>query len=398
MGDATWDSEAVLAAFWSGIQEPGDPAAHRLRAHLGTAEASAWVMSDRMPSTEGFPQCPAHEKERAGMKGRSRVATPKRTWRMAWESWHQRAVESDPDEDLAHVAQLGGRLLHPGHPEWPENLEVLDERTPPALWVIGNLPGPRSVAIVGSRSCTPYGQKVAADLAYGVAEAGLTVVSGGAFGIDIAAHRGALAAGETVAVLAGGLARPYPDAHEGIFKDIAGRGGLVAESPPSWRPARWRFLERNRLIAALAHVTVVVEAALRSGALSTIRQARRFGRQVCAVPGPVTSETSVGPHLQIRENATLVTSARDVLEAANPIGEGPPMLFEFGEETRADKMPEELRIAWDALPKEKATTVRRVAVAAGMSEPEATSALESLRLEGLVIHDSEGWARAVEAL
>ena len=153
----------------------------------------------------------------------------------------------------------------------------------------------RSVAIVGSRASTAYGEHVAGELGHQLAERGWTVVSGGAFGIDAAAHRGALAAeAPTVAVLACGVDRPYPAAHGALLHRIAETGLLVSEWPPGAAPHRHRFLVRNRLIAALTRGTVVVEAAARSGAQATARRARKLGRQVLVVPGPVTSAMSVG--------------------------------------------------------------------------------------------------------
>jgi DNA processing protein len=213
------------------------------------------------------------------------------------------------------------RLVCPGDQEWPPQLDSLGNRQPYALWLRGTadlrFTCLRSVAITGSRASTAYGSYVAASIASALAENGWSVVSGGAYGIDAAAHRGALAAdGATIAVLASGVDLPYPAGHAGLFDAIAAQGLLVSEWPPGQMVSRLRFLGRNRIIAALATGSLVVEAGSRSGACNTARHARDLGRPLMAVPGPVTSEQSAGCHQIIRDwHATLVTSAADVIDA-----------------------------------------------------------------------------------
>jgi DNA processing protein len=235
----------------------------------------------------------------------------------------------DRDEVMARVkaAMLprdGWTLLTPSHDWWPgEALRRLD--TPPfALWVRGNLgliadAHHMGVAIVGSRASTEYGNHVAMDFGVGLANRGWTVVSGGAYGVDVAAHRGALAAeGNTICVLPCGVDRPYPAAHKSVLDQIATVGALISENPPGTPPMRHRFLARNRLIAALSAGTVVVEAAERSGSLNTARHAKAQGRRLMAVPGPVTSVQSAGTNDLIRTgNARLVTSAVEIAETVN---------------------------------------------------------------------------------
>ena len=182
----------------------------------------------------------------------------------------------------------------------------------------------RAIAIVGSRSSTAYGEHVAATLSAGVADAGWTVVSGGAYGIDARVHRAALAAdGATVAVMAGGVDRLYPLGNADLLARVLETGAIVAEQPPGFPPHRSRFLTRNRIIAAAA-ATVVVEAAHRSGALSTAHHAAELGRPVGAVPGPVTSASSAGCHRLIRNGAVCVTSPDDVLEMVTPLDASRP--------------------------------------------------------------------------
>ena len=238
--------------------------------------------------------------------------------------------------DLATAAALGARLVIPEDEEWPHwPFVALDQATargvkgmvaPLALWVRG--PGrldeltERAVAVVGARAATAYGEHVATELGYGLADRGQTVVSGAAYGIDGAAHRGALAAdGDTVAVLGCGVDVRYPSGHGDLLRRIAEDGAVVSEYPPGTPPARHRFLVRNRLIAGLSQGTVIVEAGARSGARNTASTTAVLGRVVMAVPGPVTSAGSVGCHALLRtQHAVLVTNVEDVVESIGRIG------------------------------------------------------------------------------
>ncbi len=278
------DDERLARAAWSRLAEPGDSAAQDLVAQQGPVAALAQVRADQGP-----------------------------------RRWQTRLPDLDPLADLATAHRHGGRLLIPGDPEWPTALSALAAEEPFCLWVRGPLnlaTAPRrAAAIVGARAATAYGERVAADLADGCAQRGITVVSGAAYGIDGAAHRAALAAaGPTIAVLACGVERAYPRGHDQLIAAIAQVGAVVSEIPPGSAPTRWRFVERNRLIAALAGVTVVVEAAHRSGALSTASRAERLNLPVAAVPGPVTSPSSYGCHRLLRDGAVCVTSAAELAE------------------------------------------------------------------------------------
>ncbi|HEY0871187.1 MAG TPA: DNA-processing protein DprA, partial [Acidothermaceae bacterium] len=201
-----------------------------------------------------------------------------------------------PDRDLEAGAVVGARFVIPGDAEWPDQVDDLvrlgrrDAGVPLGLWVRGPLnlrvACRRSVAVVGARASTAYGDYVASEFGIGLAERAWTVVSGGAYGIDGAAHRGALAGeGPTVAVLACGVDIAYPRGHSALIDRIAQTGLVVSEWPPGCAPMRYRFLVRNRVIAALTVGTVVVEAAIRSGALSTANRARELDRHIMSVPG-----------------------------------------------------------------------------------------------------------------
>ena len=294
------------------------------------------------------------------------------------------------------------RFVIPGDQEWPEPLADLAgcepvnqlSGVPLGLWLAGGgdlaeLAG-QSVAMVGSRASTPYGDTVAAELAAELSESGRAVLSGGAYGIDAAAHRGCLAGRTpTIAVMAGGLDQPYPTGHRPLFDRIAERGVLVSELPPGEHPTRVRFLARNRLIAALSPGTVLVEAAVRSGARNTVTWANGLGRIVMAVPGPVTSATSVTPHLLIREaEAILVARAGDVLELLSPLGRDNPR--PPSERRPTDELSaEELRV-FEAVPGRGSLGAGELALRAGMTLPTCLALLDQLADQGFLVQNLLG--------
>ena len=224
-------------------------------------------------------------------------------------------LATNPGVLVEEIEAAGGRFITDEDQEWPHQLE--DLIAPPiGLIVRGELPSCNSVSIVGTRNPTPYGARIASEFAAGFADRNIAVISGGAFGIDTHAHRGALAAeGKTIAVLASGISIRYPAANERIFSEIIECGALISEVMPNERARPERFLTRNRLIAALARCTIVVEAAFRSGSLRTARDAAELLRLVLAVPGPINSPTSDGCHRLIGERcAEIVTSVPDAME------------------------------------------------------------------------------------
>lgn len=311
---------------------------------------------------------------------------------------------------LSRTERLGARLLIPSDDDWPAQVDELatvsrpdtgeridrDTYPPLCLWtrgggVLGEMTE-RSVAVVGARAATEYGRHVASELGYGLAGRGWTVVSGGAYGIDAAAHRGALAAaGTTIAVLACGVDRPYPAGNASLFERIADDGLLISEWPPGADPHRHRFLIRNRVIAALTRGTVMVEAAARSGARQTLGRAVLLGRAPMAVPGPVTSAMSVGCHTAIRHvGARLVTSHSEVLEEVGRIGDDLAPL------PRAEEQPGDLldplaRQVLDVVPPRRPADIDHLAAAAGVSVRDAMRALGLLDAGGFVIRTAEGY-------
>ena len=312
-------------------------------------------------------------------------------------------------ERVAKAATM--RFIVPGDDEWPDGLDDLRHAesiqrrggVPLGLWLRG--PGQlahlmqRSVGIVGSRAATAYGNGIAADLGADLVDQGVTVVSGGAFGIDVAAHRGALAAGgPTVCVLANGVDVAYPPAHVAIFETLAKDQLLVSELPPGAHPTRVRFLARNRLIAAMSRGTVVVEAALRSGARNTASWALGCGRPLMAVPGSVYSRASSAPHLMIRNGqAVLVTSGAEVLELISDMGEA-MLPLSHGQSRATDALTETQLAVFEAIPARRRVSVGDIALAAGVSVPTCLSALTALESAGLVEGDERGWLVAVGRL
>lgn len=260
--------------------------------------------------------------------------------------WSELARAHDPRrvEELMRVHRMA--FVVPGDPGWPERLDDLAHceglgghgGAPLGLWLRGApVSGSDPIAVVGSRACTSYGAEIAAEFGADLVDVGRPVVSGGAFGIDAAAHRGALASRRcqpgraiagTVAVLACGLDVGYPRAHATLFDDILAEGGsLLSEFAPGEHPTRSRFLVRNRLIAALTEATVLVEAAVRSGARNTVAWAHRLNRPVLAVPGSLHSAQSITPHRLIAAGeATLVTSTQDLVAFLAPAGDTAPHL------------------------------------------------------------------------
>jgi DNA processing protein len=371
--------EVLLArAYLSRVAEPPAPALVQLVAEVGPVVAAERVRSGR-------------------------VTEP-----VAGETGARRGVDR-VRADLAAAAAAGARLLTPEHEEWPAwpfaafAITGLRELAPPvALWVRG--PGrlaemcEQAVALVGARAATGYGNHVAGELGAGLADRAFTVVSGAAIGIDGAAHRGALGTdGPTIAVLACGVDRAYPAAHQVLLERIATSGVVVSEYPPGCVPGRHRFLVRNRLIAGMAAGTVVVEAGLRSGAQRTAADAGALGRLVMAVPGPVTSGLSAGCHRLIRDGALLVTRTEEVLEAVGRLGLDLAEPPGSGIDRPTDGLDPVAGLVHDALPARAPRETRWLAMEAGVPIGAVRVALVALERRGLVEHRDGRWLRAARA-
>lgn len=319
----------------------------------------------------------------------------------------QRTAALDLGAVIERANQGAIRFVVPGDDEWPASLQDLRYCDPVnrrgglpwGLWLRG--PGhlaelvERSVAVVGSRACTSYGGTVATDLGADLSEQGVSVVSGGAFGIDAAAHRGALAVqGATVCVLANGVDVPYPVGNAALISWIAREHVLVSELPPGATPTRVRFLARNRVIAALSRGTVVVEAALRSGARNTATWALACNRHLMAVPGPIHSTMSAAPHLLIRDGlASLVAGAADVLDLVSTVGEH-TLVPQPGEVRATDSFAPSRLAVFEAVPARRRASPGDIALVAGVSLPACLAELAALESAGFVEADGGGWRLA----
>lgn len=367
MSTATTERDAWIAL--AHVVEPGDEAVGRLVARVGPIAAVERIAD---------------------------AATGLRSG----EGLTARLSAYDAEQVEQAVERTGTRILTPADSGWPTQLSDLGPRSPLALWIAGagdlRLLALRAVAIVGARACSPYGDQVGHAWAAELAAAGWTIVSGAAFGIDAAAHRGALAGGGvTIAVVAGGVDVAYPAAHADLLERIRADGLVVSESPPGERVRRQRFLSRNRLIAALGRATLVVEAALRSGALSTANAASGINRPVLAVPGPVTSPTSAGCHRMIRDGeASCVVDVDDLLgllDLGATTGDDGPR----SAPGRAwDRLAERERRVLDALPRRGGLDVSAVVRSAGLGPADVIAALALLEAGGLARCDDGCW-RAV---
>ncbi|WP_291278576.1 DNA-processing protein DprA [Galactobacter sp.] len=334
--------------------------------------------------------------------------------------WRSRAMQSAPEEDLHQAARMGGGYVIPGDEAWPVALDDLGPARPLGLWWRG--PGfeslarlgagpwseARLLAVIGTRDPSAYGIHVTEQLVTGLRERDVCILSGGALGIDVAAHRTALEIGEgrpaTMAVLAGGIDRLYPAANSATLSVIGRRHLLLSEHPPGTSTARWRFLARNRIIAALGCGTLVTEGRWRSGALNTANSAAELGRWVGAVPGPITSGESELPHRLIREaGADLVTCVQDVVgdlgwdgaeSGATPTDGQAQLPFPNDPEHPTDGMdPVEERL-WEALPRRGGLGLDQLVSAAGLSVSEALAGLERLAGRGAAAEvPGGGWKR-----
>ncbi|MFF4504060.1 DNA-processing protein DprA [Streptomyces sp. NPDC001401] len=367
--------ELLARVFLSRVLEPGDEAGGRWLRELGAVEVARRLR-------DGGPQLVG--------------VTDKR-----WAGLLDRAGQAEPERDLAVAEEAGMRFVAPGDGDWPGQLDDLGDARPVGLWVRGRaglrMWALRSVAVVGARACTEYGAHMAATLGAGLAEHGWVVVSGGAYGVDGAAHRGALGAGgATVAVLACGVDRAYPRGHTELISRIAEQGLVVGELPPGDHPTPSRFIVRNRVIAALTRGTVVVEAAHRSGSLVTARAAQRLGRHTMGVPGPATSGLSAGVHELLRGGAVLVTDAAEVVELVGDMGELAP-------DRRGPVLPRDLlepgaRRVLAALPGRGAAPPGVIARGAQTTKDDAIARLYELRSLGYVERHGDGWKLTRQAM
>lgn len=391
-------NERLARAALSRLMEPQDSAGLALVQVAGALDALGIA-------TGQLSYGPALEQELTGVLAEHSSTASWAGLGAALKRWAPRVPDLAPERDLATMQRLGGRLIIPGDDLWPGQLGDLGIHEPICLWWRGveqELPAAaKSIALVGSRDSTSYGAAVTGDLAYSLAQRGFTLVSGGAYGIDAHAHRAALAGSSesmpTIAVMAGGVDRFYPSGNEDLLRAVANQGAVLAEVPPGSAPTRYRFLQRNRLIAALASVTVVVEARWRSGALNTAHHAESLGRAVGAVPGSVHSANSAGCHRLLRDGGAIcVTDAGEVAELAAPSGDFLPDVRDGGSAVHDGLTLEDL-ILLDALPLRSTSSVEKLCTVAGLGPESVRAGLGRLGLLGLAESRNGGWKRSKNA-
>lgn len=388
------EADEILARIaWSALVEPGDGVAGALVERLGALSALRLVWSPASSTA------PTNLRDAAAAVTASWLSSggleselPRPALAAGLARWRPRMREEVIDAVLHGWSTTGALPLVPGDAWWPGGLDALGPRAPQLLWVRGRVAAiaalSRSVALVGARTATGYGTHVASELSSGLTDRGVAIVSGGAYGIDGAAHRAAIAAGgTTVAVLAGGIDRLYPAGHTELLERVMREGAVVSEVPFGTAPTGFRFLQRNRVIAAVSQGTVVVEAGARSGSLNTANHAGQIGRPVGAVPGPVTSSSSAGCLELLRGIATAVGSAAHVIELISDgfadIDPAADLAFDVDDPRRG-------RIL-GALTTRAPRAVDRVAALSGMGVQETAAVLGLLSIEGRAERKNGGW-------
>ncbi|SDL38977.1 DNA-processing protein DprA [Microbacterium azadirachtae] len=301
------DSDDVRARMTIAVlTEPGHTVTGQLLRIIGPAETLALLRDARIP-------LPSQVDPVLGAQWREATAA--------------RLLDGLADQAARLTDQHELRILTPGRAGWPASLADLGDRAPVMLWAKGNPELLTSslasrVTFTGARASSAYGEHVTRELVADLLRGPRIVVAGGAYGIDAATHRAALAArsASTIAVLAGGLDRPYPAGHTELFQDIVDAGGIqISETPPATAPTKWRFIARARLLAALGGASIIPEAGYRSGSLLVAARATELGRPVGTVPGPITSAASSGCHRLLREGlAEVITHAGEITELLDP--------------------------------------------------------------------------------
>ncbi|MFC5790163.1 DNA-protecting protein DprA [Agromyces tardus] len=394
-GDEAEPAHLLATALLGFAAEPGDGVLGRLIAATGAVAAADSLLAG--VDAAGLVELVAAAGE----------ALDEREAATGIERWRPRLDHALFVRSLAQAARVGARLLVPGDRLWPVAVDELAQHAPITLWVRGRgeaLIEAPSIALVGARAATSYGEHVALESAAGLVDRGFTVVSGGAYGIDGMAHRSAIAShGTTVAFLAGGVDRFYPLGHERLLTRIADTGAVVSELACGAAPTKWRFLQRNRLIAAASDATVVLEAGMRSGSLNTAGHAAALGRPLGAVPGPVTSPASAGCHRLLREyDAVCVVDAEQMAElaAGEPRGSAAVRVGAAEVDDLASRAaggtdtmdPERLRVL-DAMSTRSRREVDDIARRAGMPVTAVMGVLAVLESHGTVVFRGDGWLR-----
>ena len=309
------------------------------------------------------------------------------------ECWKRRLVTTNVNKSLEALSSLGGFLITPLSEDWPKGLVDLGDAAPAVIWAMGQrrvFSNQRTVSVVGARIASSYGLEVTKDIVNAIVQKDFVVVSGGALGIDACAHRSALeAGGQTIAIMAGGLDRLYPPRNLDLLDEIKESGLVISELAPGTAPARWRFLQRNRLIAAIGNATLVVEAGFRSGSINTAGHANELDRPVGAVPGQINSTRWAGCHRLIKERrAELISTPSDLFELLGLRNQ--EVASNFG------LTDNQIRVLDSFGYFEQ--NAERVSGISGMTLNDANNALVALEKFGLVLRTSSGWVKTSNTL
>ena len=370
-------SDVFARSTWTLLAEPGDRLAGVLVAALGAGPALTLLIEH------------APVAEIARLLGEVEVDESLLAQVQAGvDRWLPRLTPTAAKRALSQAARFGIRLIVPSDEDWPRRVDDLGANAPIGLWLRGNLDAlgsiQQSISLVGARAATGYGEHITMEASAGLVDRGFAIVSGAAYGIDGMAHRAAIASrGTTLAFLAGGLDRFYPAGHDALLAKIVETGAVLSEVPCGVTPTKWRFLQRNRLIAAVSQATIVLEAGWRSGSLNTAGHALDLGRPVGAVPGPVTSAASAGCHRLIREKpVTLVTNADEM--AALALDSTP------GTGGISEQHSDEARLL-DAMSTRSARSASDLAVRSGLAVGAVQALLGALELDGGARETERGW-------
>ena len=370
--------EHLVAATWSSLCEPGDGMAGLLLTNLGSLKALELV-SGSFTSSQIIKELPRDD---------FRPVQFESTLSDCLEIWRRRLKASKPEQALENILELGGTFIIQQSEFWPAELNDLGFSTPTGLWVLGdpaNLKHETKLSVIGSRLASDYGLKLTRDLVRFAVSNDWLVVSGGALGIDAMASETALESGHrSIAILAGGLDSWYPRGNCELFQRVIKNGCLVSEMPPGYPPARWRFLQRNRLIAAISKATLVVEAGFRSGSINTAGHANELGRPVGAVPGQVDSVRSAGCHRLIRDGRAELIATPGHLRELMGVGDD--------EEISFNELNHDQTRTLDALRRE-VLNVEEVALRSGLTRFQTEQVLKQLVNNSLVIETSQGFTK-----
>ncbi|WP_345474304.1 DNA-processing protein DprA [Glutamicibacter ectropisis] len=393
------NQDRLTIAHLNQLIEPNDFTASALLQLMSPAELLGVIQRE-----DYFPMSlKAKVDEILGVKTSTNMAQELKT---ALTRWRKRLVLSNPMAALDTAARHHGGLLIPSDSQWPTQLDDLNLGRPLCLWWRANDPQlitgqalERNVAIVGSRDASDYGDQVTFDLARTLANQGCTIVSGGAYGIDASAHRAALTVEDwaysnppTITVMAGGIDRLYPSGNNNLLNQIVARGVLFSEVPPGTTSARFRFLNRNRIIAALSRLVIVAEARHRSGALNTVSHAVELGRDVAAVPGSVFAPNSAGCHRLIAEgSAGILTSPQDALDLIGAAGGAQSVHEQLVPQKSTDQLGREEGMVYDILSFRKSMPVDEISTRSGIPMIQTLKAVGRLEALGMACTDGLAW-------